>query len=490
MADLKLETRHFINNEYTLPSTPDPEKYTLRNPANDSHVAEISFAGPLEVDAVVSAARKAFEGEWASFSGAQRAKCMLKFADLLEQNAEEIAKLDPLCMGMPVAISKMVQVPFCANSFRFYAGLADKIAGETYPPDTTDGFYKLVTYEPLGVCAGIAAWNVPLVFLGWKVAPALAAGNTFIFKASEKAPLAILACGRLFKEAGFPLGVINFLNGGAATGELLAKHMDIDKISFTGSIATGRKVQNAATKSNLKKVTLGLGGKSPAIVFDDARLESAVKHCSEGFLLNCGQICFAASRIYVQESVAESFIQGLKAVFEAVGGALGTDPMEPATILGPLADQQQLKRVTAYLDEAKNQSGGEVLVGGEKKGDQGCFVKPTVILSPDMKSKIYTEEVFGPVLTVTKFKSEEEVLQLANDSIYGLSACIFTSDIARALRVASKLKAGSVAINSSFLPDDKTPFGGYKQSGIGLECGKAALDSYLQAKTIKINMSS
>jgi aldehyde dehydrogenase (NAD+) len=385
--------------------------------------------------------------------------------------------------------------------WRYYAGYAGKVAGESYPPDE-DGTYKIVQYEPLGVCAGICAWNGSHVLAAWKMAPAMAAGNTFVLKSSEKSPISLAQYGDLINEAGFPPGVINVLTGDGKVGSLLAGHMEITKIAFTGSAAAGRAVQVAAAKSNLKKVTLELGGKSPALIFDDANIENAVIHSSESFLRNSGQICFAASRVLVQESVAPEFIKALKVAFDEAAKKMG-DPSLPDTAFGPLADKKQFDRVMGFLKDGKAE-GVEVLVGGERKGDKGTFVQPTVFLNPDLKSKLYTDEIFGPVISVRTFKDEDEAIKLANDTTYGLgckwclwelhirltlSATIYTSDIARALRVAGQVEAGTVGINSAFATSPQTPFGGFKQSGYGRESGIEGIKNYLQPKTIHINMN-
>ncbi|KAE9962119.1 hypothetical protein BLS_000807 [Venturia inaequalis] len=343
---------------------------------------------------------------------------MNKFADLLETEAAKIAKIESSCMGMPISVMQGALVPRAAKSFRFYAGFADKIQGETFPIE--DNSYRIVQYEPLGVCAGICAWNFTLIFLGWKLAPALAAGNTYIFKSSEKAPFSLQAVAPLFKEAGFPPGVVNFITGDGKTGALLAHHMDIDKIAFTGSNNVGRKIQEASAKSNLKKVSLELGGKSPAIVFDD---------------------------------------------------------VDAATVI-PL--------LLGYIESGRSEA--ELLVGGARHGDTGNFVQPTIFINPKDDAKIYREEIFGPVLVIKTFDTEEEAVRIANDTSFGLSACIYTANVSRALVLASKIKAGTVSINGPYMPDFNTPFGGWKESGSGRECGKQAMDAYLQTKTIKINL--
>ncbi|KAH7089598.1 aldehyde dehydrogenase domain-containing protein [Paraphoma chrysanthemicola] len=471
---------HLINNELVAGSS--DEKYTVYNPANDALVGEINLAGPAEVDAAVSAAREAFEtGPWSKFTGAQRAALMNKLADLVDANGEEIAKAEVQAMGQPIAVTKGWIVPAVSAAWRHYAGWADKIEGQTFPEE--GGYFRMTQYQPYGVCAGIGPWNVTLLTMAWKMAPALAAGNTFVYKGSEKSPYAIIVLARLFKEAGFPAGVVNLLTGAGRTGALLSSHMDIDKISFTGSNASGRKVVDAASKSNSKKVTLELGGKSPSLVFNDADIELAIRGNSQGFLFNSGQACVAASRLFVQSGIADTFIETLKGHFQGAQGIMG-DPSEESTMLGPLADKAQLKSVLGFIETGKTEA--ELLIGGERKGDKGAFVTPTIFLNPGKDSTIYRQEIFGPVLTVSTFETEEEGIKLANDTSYGLSAGVYTSNIARALRVSSKIKAGTIGVNGAYLPDNNLAFGGWKQSGTGRELGKEGLMAYLQTKSIRI----
>ena len=355
-------------------------------------------------------------------------------------------------------------------------------------PEDGDGIYKIIRYEPLGVCAGICAWNATILYTGWKIAPAVAAGNTFVFKSSEKSPLGALYLGKLVKEAGFPAGVINFVSGAGPTGQLLASHMRIAKIGFTGSIQTGRLVQQAATKSNLKKCTLELGGKSASLVFNDCDLDTAVQQNSQNFLLNSGQVCVACSRTLVQEGIAPKFIEALKTQFQNFSHAMG-DTMKPETFLGPLADKAQFDRVMSFLEQGKK-DGVEVIVGGGRKGDSGNFVEPTLLLNPSKTSKVYTDEIFGPVLAIKTFKTEDEAIEMANDTTYGLGAALYTSDVTRAMRVSAQLQAGTVSVNMAFMPTVNSPFGGVKQSGIGREGGKAGLLAYLDQKVIHINMAA
>ncbi|KAE9992434.1 hypothetical protein EG327_009076 [Venturia inaequalis] len=460
------------------------ETITIRNPNDDSVVGEMQISEEAEVNAAVTAARTAFEtGDWSRYTGAQRAACMNKFADLLETEAAKIAKIESSCMGMPISVMQGALVPRAAKSFRFYAGFADKVQGETFPIE--DNSYRIVQYEPLGVCAGICAWNFTLIFLGWKLAPALAAGNTYIFKSSEKAPFSLQAVAPLFKEAGFPPGVVNFITGDGKTGALLAHHMDIDKIAFTGSNNVGRKIQEASAKSNLKKVSLELGGKSPAIVFDDVDAATVIPLLVRGFLWNSGQICFCPSRLLLQKKIAAPFTAALKGAFTGALGMTGNQ-LEAQTVFGPLADKSQLESVLGYIESGRSEA--ELLVGGARHGDTGNFVQPTIFINPKDDAKIYREEIFGPVLVIKTFDTEEEAVRIANDTSFGLSACIYTANVSRALVLASKIKAGTVSINGPYMPDFNTPFGGWKESGSGRECGKQAMDAYLQTKTIKINL--
>ncbi|TVY81689.1 Aldehyde dehydrogenase [Lachnellula suecica] len=478
------ETRLFINNEYI--ESKSSETLNLVNPYDGSPLPKsIQVAGPEEIDLAVASATAAFKtGPWSTYTGAQRAKCLNKFADLLESHASELATLDAICMGGPVGISMQLTSISTAPVFRYYAGWADKIEGESFGAD--DGTYKIVRHEPLGVCTGMASWNAPLVYIGWKIAPALAAGNTYIYKASEKSPLSALALGKLVIEAGFPPGVLQFVSGAAKTGALLASHMKIQKISFTGSAFVGKIIQKLASDSNMKKVTLELGGKSPALVFADADIPNAVGSTADGFLFNSGEVCVATSRLYVQESIAPAFIDAVKARFQAATENLGANPQEATTTHGPMADEAHFNRVMSYIELGKKSA--QTLIGGSRIGDKGFWIEPTIFLNPAKDSRIAKEEVFGPVLNIVTFKTEEEAIELANDTNTGLSAALYTSDLNRALRVSAKIEAGNVSINAPHFPSHQVPFGGFKESGDGKELGKYGLQSFLQTKSILINM--
>ena len=417
LSSEECENKLFINNEHT-PSR-SSERLKLVNPWDDSSLTDdVHVAGPEDIDAAVTSAKAALKkGPYAKWTGAQRAAAMHRFADLVEKNADKLARLESLPTGRPVSMIKGFDVPNLVATFRYYAGWADKIHGKTMSED--NGTYKIVRYEPVGVCAGIASWNATFLYVGWKIAPALAAGCTFIFKPSEKSPLGVLAMATLFREAGFPPGVVQFVAGARETGRLLASHMDINKISFTGSIPAGKAVQDAATKSNLKRVTLEMGGKSPAIVFNDASMEAAIGGVGPGFLLNSGQICSASSRVLVQEDIAEKFSGALKQAFEQASGSLGSDPLEPTTAYGPLVDKTQFDRVMSYISIGKDTA--QLLTGGERKGEKGCAVEPTLFMNPKDGSKIWSEEIFGPVLSIKTFRTEEEAIEMANATTYGLA---------------------------------------------------------------------
>lgn len=345
---------------------------------------------------------------------------------------------------------------------------------------------QITRHEPLGVTAGVVPWNGPLGTVGLKAAPALATGNCFILKPSEKTPFAALALGPLIEEAGFPPGVFQILSGDGSTGALIASHMRIRKVSFTGSIPTGKKIQEAAARSNLKRVTLELGGKSPAIFFDDCNLENAVTWAVNALATNTGQVCFAATRLYVQEGIYDKFVAKYKAALEERAKTIG-DPEDEGTLMGPLVDEAQFQRVSGFIDRGATQ--GKLLTGGSRVGNKGFYIQPTVFENVTPDKEIFTQEIFGPVAILNKFKTEEEVIEQANSTEYGLMAGVFTQDINKALRVASDFDSGMVGINCVSLTFLNAPFGGSKQSGLGRECGREALVAFTEPKTIMINMT-
>ncbi|BCS30763.1 uncharacterized protein APUU_81066S [Aspergillus puulaauensis] len=416
----------------------------------------------------------------------ERQKILLRFADLLEANQEYLAHLTRLTLGAPYLPFGKSEIGTAIGSFRYYAGWIDKFAGQSFPAD--DGFYKIVRNEPLGVVAGIIPWNGPLASVGLKAAPALAAGNVFILKPSEKTPLMAAALGKLVLEAGFPPGVFQVLLGDGSTGALLASHMEVAKVSFTGSVATGKAVQVLAAKSNLKRCTLELGGKSPAVVFDDADLPNAVQWCVNGLTSNSGQICFAASRVYVQEGIYDKFIAAYQEAFEAKRAVIG-DPDAPGSELGPVVDKAQYDRIMGIIDNAQQEDQGTLLVGGKPLFSKGYYIEPAIFTDTKPNASIYKEEIFGPVVVINKFRTEEEVLARSNASKYGLMAGVFTQDINRALRMGSGFDSGVVGINCISTIHFSCPFGGTKESGLGRELGVNALMAYTEPKTVLINMN-
>ncbi|KAF1940368.1 aldehyde dehydrogenase [Clathrospora elynae] len=473
----------FINNEYV--DSKSSKKLTLHNPKNGSLLADdVPLAGEQDVDAAVEAAENAFPA-WKKTSADQRRGILNKFADLIEQNADGIAQLSRISLGAPAAFG-VFEIRRCAEIFRYNAGFIDKFGGESWPQE--DGFLKIVRNEPLGITAGIVPWNGPMVTIGVKAGPALATGNCFILKPSEKTPFSSLALGTLIKEAGFPPGVFQILSGDGSTGALISSHMRIRKVSFTGSVATGKKIQEMAAKSNLKRVTLELGGKSPAVVFDDANLDNAVTWTADAITRNTGQVCFAASRVYVQEGIYSAFIEKYKTEMKEKVKEIG-DPEDKATRIGPLVDEAQFKRVQGFIERGQQEGQGTLAVGGKRIGTSGYYLEPTVFTDVDPTSEIHCEEIFGPVSVVKTFKTEEEIMTLANDTNFGLMAGVFTQDINRALRVASDFDSGMVGINCVSLMFKMTPFGGSKESGLGRECGIHALRAFTEPKTIMINMN-
>jgi aldehyde dehydrogenase (NAD+) len=420
----------------------------------------------------------------------QREACLRKLSELVTANAAELGRLETLAMGQPVALASQMAVA-AAMMYSHFAGWADKLPGQAVTPEfgLADPTTRIIYHEPIGVCAGVVAWNATQALVAAKLGAAVISGNAIIIKSSEKSPLGVLMLGNLVKEAGFPPGVIQLLSGAGKTGQMLAEHMDIDKIAFTGSPGAGRAIQAASAKSNLKRVTLELGGKSPSLIFEDADIEKALNAMSADFLRNSGQICVAPSRLLVQESIKDTFVEQLKVKFQQAEQGYG-DPLDTNTTLGPLADQKQYSRVLGILEEARQNGGGDVITGGDRWGKQGTFVQPTIFLNPGTDNTVWRDEVFGPVLAVRTFKTEEEAIAVANDTHYGLAAAVFTKDVARALRVSQALEAGNIGVNQTVGLSINTPFGGYKTSGTGRELGRDGIMMYMHSKTVSMNMVS
>ncbi|KAL2755691.1 hypothetical protein ACRALDRAFT_1043221 [Sodiomyces alcalophilus JCM 7366] len=473
-----LPKKLFINNEYV--ESKNPKKLELFNPADGSPVAnDVALAGEAEVDAAVAAAEAAFPA-WKKTPATVRRDLMYKLADLIHQNGPALAALTRITLGAPFGSFGSFEINLACEALRYYAGWTDKFPGEVMPQD--DGFMKIVRNEPLGVTCGITPWNGPLGNVGMKAGPALATGNCFILKPSEKTPFAALALGTLIKEAGFPPGVFQVLSGDGSTGALLSSHMGVRKVSFTGSTTTGRKIQEMAAKSNLKRVTLELGGKSPAVVFDDCNLDNAVTWCANAITANTGQV-----RVYVQAGIYDKFVAAYKKAMQDKAAGIG-DPSVDTTTIGPLVDKSQFDRVRGFIERGQ-QGQGTLLVGGGRVGEKGYFVEPTVFENVAQDAEILQQEIFGPVAVLNKFETEEEIIEKANDTNFGLMAGVFTQDINKAMRVASDIDSGMVGINCVSLCFLTAPFGGSKESGTGRENAIHALRMFTEPKTVMVNLT-
>jgi phenylacetaldehyde dehydrogenase len=452
------------------------------NPATGEVLAHVAEADAADVDRAVKAARQAFEsGPWPEMSPSKRGRLLWKLGDLIQQNLEELAELETLDNGKPIFFSRLVDVPSAAESFRYMAGWATKVEGNTIPISMPGAKYFAYTLrEPVGVVGQIIPWNFPLMMAAWKMGPALAVGCTVILKPAEQTPLTALRLGELAMEAGFPAGVINIVPGfGETAGAALAAHPDVDKIAFTGSTEVGKLILKAAA-GNLKKVSLELGGKSPNIVFQDADLKAAIPGSSNAIFFNQGQCCTAGSRLFVHKSIFDEVIEGVARAARKFRIGPG---MESSTNMGPLVSQEQLERVCGYL-EAGSAEGAKAVVGGGKRSGPGYFVDPTILVDVKPEMKVVREEIFGPVVTAIPFDEPEEVVNFANSTEYGLASAVWTRDISKAHQVAARLRAGTVWINCYNVFDPALPFGGYKQSGWGREMGHEALELYTETKSV------
>ncbi|MHB8381992.1 MAG: aldehyde dehydrogenase family protein [Candidatus Binataceae bacterium] len=450
------------------------------NPANEEVLALVAEGDKADVDEAVKNARKALEqGKWATMGPHQRTRFLLKIADLIEQNAEELAELETLDNGKAIFESKNIDIPGAAETFRYYAGWASKIYGETNPSDPD--MFSFTLREPVGVCGQIIPWNFPLLMASWKIAPALACGNVVILKPAEQTPLTALRLGELILEAGLPESVVQIITGfGPGAGSSIAEHPDIDKVAFTGSTEVGKLILKASA-GNLKHVSLELGGKSPNIIFPDADMQAAAFGSMLGIFMNQGQVCCAGSRVFVQESMYDQFTDTLSQM--AKGLTLG-NPLDPATRMGPLVSKEQHERVLGYLKAGKDEGAKAMTGGAAGPQERGYFVQPTVFSGVNNSMKIAREEIFGPVASAIPFKDEADVIFQGNDTTYGLAAAVWTKDLSRAHKVARALKAGTVWINTYGMIDPMGSFGGYKQSGFGRELGKHALELYTQIKQV------
>jgi phenylacetaldehyde dehydrogenase len=454
------------------------------NPATGDVLANVAEGDKADIDAAVKAARAAFEGPWRRMTAAQRGKLIWKLGDLIDQHLEEFAELESLDNGKPLTVARAADVPLAAELFRYMAGWATKIEGNTIPlsvPYTPGARYHAYTVrEPIGVVGQIIPWNFPLLMAAWKLGPALATGCCVVLKPAEQTPLSALRLGELIQEAGFPDGVVNIVPGyGETAGAALAAHPDVDKIAFTGSTEVGKLIVHAAA-GNLKKVTLELGGKSPNIIMADADLDVAIPGAASAIFFNQGQCCCAGSRLYVDEKIYDKVVEGVSAHASKIRVGNGFDP---GTQLGPLVSEEQLNRVCGYLDSGFSE-GAKATAGGRRVGEKGYFVQPTVLVNTTENMKVVQEEIFGPVVTATPYKDLAELMPKANDTVYGLAAGIWTSNISKAHTIASEMRAGTVWINCYNIFDAALPFGGYKQSGWGREMGHEALELYTETKAI------
>ncbi|KAJ1419819.1 Aldehyde/histidinol dehydrogenase [Sesbania bispinosa] len=471
-------TKLFINGEFV--DSVSGKTFESVDPRTEEVLTEIAEANKEDVDIAVRAARKAFDsGPWPRMPGAARAKIMLKWAELIEQNLEEIAALDTIDGGKLYSWCKGVDVPEAANILRYYAGAADKIHGDVFKTSRDLHLYTLM--EPIGVVGHIIPWNFPTIMFFAKVSPALAAGCTMVLKPAEQTPLSSLFYAHLAKQAGIPDGVLNVVPGfGSVAGAAIASHMDIDTISFTGSTETGRQVMKAAAMSNLKPVSLELGGKSPVLIFDDADVDKAVDLALFGILHNKGEICVAFSRVYVQEGIYDEFEK--KVVEKAKTWVVG-DPFDPKVQQGPQTSKAQFDKILSYIEHGKNQ-GATLLTGGKPLGNKGYYIEPTIFTNVKEDMLIVQDEIFGPVMVLSKFKTVKEAIEKANNSRYGLAAGIVTKNLDIANTVSRSIRAGIIWINCFFAFDIDCPFGGYKMSGFGRDYGLEALHKYLQVKSV------
>jgi aldehyde dehydrogenase (NAD+) len=475
-------TKLLINGKWV--NSTSGKTFPTVNPSTGDVITQVAESDAADVDKAVAAARAAFDkGPWRKMSASQRGRLMNKLADLVEKYADELAQLEALDNGKPAHIARAADVNLTMACYRYYAGWADKIQGKTIP---VNGRYFCYTkHEPVGVVGQIIPWNFPLLMQAWKLGPALAAGCTVVMKPAEQTPLTALRVGELIMEAGFPEGVVNILPGyGPTAGAAIARHFDVDKVAFTGSTEVGHLIMKAAAETNLKRVTLELGGKSPNIVFADADMDEAIEGSHQALFFNQGQCCCAGSRLFVEEKCYDEFVE--KSVARAKKRMVG-NPFDKTTEQGPQVDQDQFDKVMSYIDSGKQEK-ANLATGGKRVGDKGYFIEPTVFTDVRDDMKIAREEIFGPVMTILKFKDMSEVVERANKTMYGLAAAVWTKDITKAHAIADGVRAGTVWVNCFDVFDAAAPFGGFKQSGIGRELGEYSLSNYSEIKTVTIKL--
>lgn len=453
------------------------------NPATEEVICNVAEGDKEDIDLAVHAARAAFEsGPWSKMDARDRGRLLNRLADLMEDNLDELAALETLDNGKPINDARAADLPLSIDCLRYYAGWADKVHGDTIP--VRGDYFCYTRREPVGVCGQIIPWNFPILMTAWKWGPALATGNTIVMKPAEQTPLTCLRLGELALEAGIPPGVINIVPGyGPTAGGAIVDHPLVDKVAFTGSSETGQIIMRAAA-STLKRTTLELGGKSPNIVFADADLDAAITGAEFGLFFNQGQCCCAGSRLFVEDSVHDEFVE--RVVARASERVLG-NPFESTTTQGPQVDKVQFDKIMGYIDSGREQ-GANCVTGGTRKGDQGFYVEPTVFTDVNDDMKIAQEEIFGPVMSILKFSDIADVVKRANTTTFGLAAAVWTKDVSKAHQVAASMRAGTVWINCYDVFDAAAPFGGFKMSGIGRECGEAGLHNYTELKTVTMSL--
>lgn len=479
---LKGTKKLLINGE--LVEAASGKTFETLDPSNGKVLAVVSEAGPEDVDKAVKAARKAFDnGPWKKMSASERSRLIYKLADLMEEHKEALAQLDTLDNGKPIGETTNADVPLAIDHFRYYAGWATKIVGQTIP--VAGNYFNYTRHEAVGVVGQIIPWNFPLLMAAWKLGAALATGCTIVLKPAEQTPLSALYLGQLALEAGFPPGVLNVIPGfGETAGSPLVDHPDVDKIAFTGSTSVGKMIMRQAS-GTVKKISLELGGKSPNIILPDADMSKAIPGALMGIMFNQGQVCCAGSRLYIQKKSYDNVVADLVSHAKNIKQGAGLDP---STQIGPLVSSEQLERVGSYIEKGKSE-GAEVVTGGNYGQGEGYFVTPTIFAGVEDEMTIAKEEIFGPVVAAMPFDDLDDVISRANNSEYGLAAGLWTQDVKKAHYVANELKAGTVWVNCYNAFDAASPFGGFKQSGIGREMGSYALENYTEVKSVWINLN-